>query len=227
MYLMQYQGMTLSDAYDYLRSCRNKVCPNTGFMAHLIRFERRLTGTCSLNSDEYAPLLMESYDNEYPPLEIATHARKVPLRDVAITQNSGGQRGGPRGSRSLRNGGGGGGEGGSSDVSAAATGTPSSSSSGMWTPRETRRRVMQAPTTPKAADAFAFPETPLAGDSAAFPGGSGSGFGSFSMETNGAGAAEAASADVVKPSLGRELEVPVLAVPAKTPKGGEGKGFDF
>ncbi|KNC53284.1 dual specificity phosphatase, variant [Thecamonas trahens ATCC 50062] len=57
VYLMKHRGMTLQAAYDLLKAKRPKVCPNSGFMAALIRYERKLFGSVSLDADEYAPFL--------------------------------------------------------------------------------------------------------------------------------------------------------------------------
>jgi len=67
VYLMKYRGMTLQDAYDHVKIRRPKVCPNSGFMAALIRYEKALYGRVSLDADEYAPfLVMETMAPETP-----------------------------------------------------------------------------------------------------------------------------------------------------------------
>lgn len=44
-YLMKHQGLTLLDAYNYVKLRRSKIKPNCGFFKQLIEYEKKLFGS--------------------------------------------------------------------------------------------------------------------------------------------------------------------------------------
>ncbi len=81
MYLMKYMGLSFNDAYDYIKKCRPKVCPNTGFISHLIDLERRLyDGNTSIVGDEYAPFIMNPMDQNYLTISPTIRVQELDLR---------------------------------------------------------------------------------------------------------------------------------------------------
>jgi atypical dual specificity phosphatase len=51
-YLMKYYGLTLKDAFLYVRKRRNQICPNKKFMTYLFEYEFKLFGNNYLTYDE-------------------------------------------------------------------------------------------------------------------------------------------------------------------------------
>ena len=48
-YLMKYKGMSLRGAYDFLKTKREIIHPNTGFFRQLVDYERKLRGATSVS----------------------------------------------------------------------------------------------------------------------------------------------------------------------------------
>ncbi len=64
-YLVKHQQMTLKDALEFLKSKRNCVSPNIGFIRCLMDFEKKLTGDVTVDDKE---ILVDYIKNFFPQL---------------------------------------------------------------------------------------------------------------------------------------------------------------
>lgn len=55
-YLMKYYGLSLKDAFLFVRKRRNQICPNKEFMKYLFEYEFKLFGNNSLTYNEFVKL---------------------------------------------------------------------------------------------------------------------------------------------------------------------------